>query len=55
MVARGLTPDMGGLYIEMSKALNVGLFAVVIGRKKENTTPTSVEEFADVFANIYRA
>ena len=55
MVATGLTPDMSRLYIEMSKALNSGLFAVGLGRTKENTTPTSFEEFADVFANIYRA
>jgi uncharacterized protein YbjT (DUF2867 family) len=55
MVAMGLTPDMTRLYIEMSKALNDGLFAVGLGRTKENTTPTSFEEFADVFARIYGA
>jgi uncharacterized protein YbjT (DUF2867 family) len=53
MVAMGLTPDMSRLYIEMSKALNDGLFAVNIPRTRENTTPTSIEEFADVFAQIY--
>lgn len=53
MVGMGLTPDMSRLYIEMSKALNEGLFAVGIGRTKENTTPTSFEEFADVFAKMY--
>src|SRR5512137_2103442 len=37
MVAMGLTPDMSKLYIEMSKALNDGLFAVGITRTKENT------------------
>jgi uncharacterized protein YbjT (DUF2867 family) len=55
MVAMGLTPDMSRLYIEMSKALNDGLFAVNIPRTRENTTPTSIEEFADVFAKIYLA
>jgi len=55
MVAMGLTPDLSRLYIEMSKALNDGLFAVNIPRTRENTTPTSIEEFADVFAKIYRA
>jgi uncharacterized protein YbjT (DUF2867 family) len=55
MVAMGLTPDMSRLYIEMSQALNDGLFAVNIPRTRENTTPTSIEEFADVFAKIYRA
>jgi len=55
MVAMGLTPDLSRLYIEMSKALNDGLFAVNIPRTRENTTLTSIEEFADVFAKIYRA
>jgi hypothetical protein len=55
MVSMGLTPDMSRLYIEMSKALNDGLFAVNIPRTKENTTPTSIEEFADVFAKIFGA
>jgi uncharacterized protein YbjT (DUF2867 family) len=55
MVSVGLTPDMSRLYIEMSKALNDGLFAVNIPRTKENTTPTSIEEFADVFAKIFGA
>jgi uncharacterized protein YbjT (DUF2867 family) len=55
MVAMGLTPDMSKLYIEMSKALNDGLFAVNIPRTKANTTPTTVEEFAGVFAKIYAA
>lgn len=55
MIAMGLTPDMSKLYIEMSKALNDGLFAVGIPRTKENTTPTPIEEFADVFAKVYGA
>ena len=55
MVSMGLTPDMSRLYIEMSKALNDGLFAVNIPRTKENTTPTSIEQFADVFAKIFGA
>jgi hypothetical protein len=52
MVAMGLTPNMSKLYVEMSKGMNDGLFAVNIGRTKENTTPTAFEEFADVFAKI---
>jgi uncharacterized protein YbjT (DUF2867 family) len=55
MEAMGLTPDMSKLYIEMSKALNEGLFAVNIPRTKENTTLTSIEEFADTFARIFQA
>jgi len=55
MVAMGLTPDMSRLYIEMSKALNEGLFAVNIPRTKNNTTPTAFEAFADLFAAAYKA
>ncbi|MEK6742529.1 MAG: NmrA family NAD(P)-binding protein [Nitrospirota bacterium] len=55
MVAMGLTPDLSRLYIEMSKALNDGLFAVNIPRTKENTTPTTFEIFADLFATAYHA
>lgn len=53
MVAMGLTPDLSKLYIEMSRALNDGLFAVNLSRTRENTTPTSIEEFAGIFAQIY--
>jgi len=55
MVAMGLTPDMSRLYVEMSKALNDGLFAVNIPRTKQNTTPTAFEAFADDFAAAYQA
>lgn len=49
----GVSEDAGRLFIEMSKALNDGLFAVRRPRTPENTTPTSIEEFADTFARIY--
>ena len=55
MRAAGLSADLSRLYIEMSKALNDGLFAVNLLRTKENTTVTTIEEFADVFAAAYRA
>jgi len=53
MVAMGLTPDLSRIYVEMARALNDGLFAVNIPRTRENTTPTSIEEFAGIFAKIY--
>ena len=55
MVASGLSPDISRLYVEMSKALNDGLFAVNLTRTKENTTATAFEIFADDFAAAYRA
>jgi uncharacterized protein YbjT (DUF2867 family) len=53
LLAAGLSEDMTNLIIEMSRALNDGLFAVNVPRTKENTTATSIEEFADTFAKIY--
>jgi len=53
LVAAGLSEDVSSLIIEMSKAINDGLFAVDVRRTKDNTTGTSIEEFADTFAKIY--
>ncbi len=53
LLGAGLSEDMANLFIEMSRALNEGLFAVDVPRTKENTTATSIEEFADTFAEIY--
>jgi hypothetical protein len=39
----------------MSKAINDGLFAVNVPRTKDNTTETSIEEFADTFAKKYES
>jgi len=51
----GLSADVSKLFIEMSRALNEGLFAVNVPRTADNTTATSIEEFADIFAAIYAA
>jgi len=53
MVDTGLSPNFSALIIEMSKALNAGLFAVNRPRTDENSTPTSIEEFATIFADVY--
>jgi uncharacterized protein YbjT (DUF2867 family) len=53
MVGMGLRPSFAALLIEMSKALNAGLFAVNRPRTAENSTPTSIEAFATVFAELY--
>ncbi|MBI5055542.1 MAG: NmrA family NAD(P)-binding protein [Nitrospirae bacterium] len=53
LIGAGLSEDLSRLYVEMSRALNEGLFAVNLTRTPENTTETSIEEFADVFAKIY--
>jgi uncharacterized protein YbjT (DUF2867 family) len=50
----GMSRDVCRLFVEMSDALNRSLFAVNRPRTAENTTPTSIEMFADLFAEIYR-
>lgn len=54
LTGMGFSEDMASLFIEMSYALNDGLFAVGRPRTPENTTPTSIEEFASTtFATVY--
>ncbi len=55
MMARGISPDTSRRFIEMSMALNDGLFAVNRPRTAENTTPTAIEEFAGTFAAAFAA
>ena len=55
MMAMGISPDVSRLFIEMSSAMNDGLFAVNRPRTTENTTPTAIEAFADVFAEAFEA
>ncbi|MDA8412462.1 MAG: NmrA family NAD(P)-binding protein [Desulfobacteraceae bacterium] len=50
----GMSRDVSRLFIEMSDALNRGLFAVNRPRNADNTTPTTIETFAGWFAEVYR-
>jgi uncharacterized protein YbjT (DUF2867 family) len=50
----GMTPKKAAVYIEMFKAINAGVLTAQEPRSRENTTPTSFEEFVqDVFAPAY--
>ncbi len=51
----GISADVGRQIIEMSRAFNNGLIAVGRQRTPDNTTRTSIEEFADIFAQHYEA
>jgi len=52
----GISTDLCRCYIEMSHALNEGLFAVNLFRTDEDTTTTSIEEFAaTTFAEAFAA
>lgn len=55
LVESGISENVAGLFIEMSRALNAGLFAVNRPRNAENSTPTTIEQFAELFADAYRA
>ncbi|BCS55408.1 NmrA family NAD(P)-binding protein [Geobacter sp. SVR] len=54
LLGTGMSRDVCRLFVEMSEALNRGLFAVNRPRNAATTTPTSIEQFAEVFAEVYR-
>jgi uncharacterized protein YbjT (DUF2867 family) len=51
----GFSEDLSSLFIEMCEGLNNGLFSVGLQRTPENTTPTSIEEFAETFARYFES
>jgi uncharacterized protein YbjT (DUF2867 family) len=55
LVQAGLTPDLAGLYVEMSRAFNEGKITVPGGRTAASTTPTTFEAFAKELAAAYAA
>jgi uncharacterized protein YbjT (DUF2867 family) len=55
MAEMGISEDVCRLIVEMSKALNDRLICVGRSRTRENTTQTSMEEFAEIFAKAFTA
>ena len=55
LVGMGLSKSIADLYAEMSRAFNEGKIRSLEGRRKENTTPTRFEEFADQLVPAYQA
>ena len=49
----GFSADVARLFTEMTRGFNEGHVKPMTGRSKENTTPTSIEEFAVSFAAAY--
>src|SRR5277367_1466745 len=50
----GMPPKKAAVYIEMFQAINTGVLAAQEPRSRENSTPTSFEQFVqDVFAPAY--
>jgi uncharacterized protein YbjT (DUF2867 family) len=54
MLNAGFSADAAASMIELYRALNEGLVRPSAPRSAENTTPTSMEEFAQVFAAVYQ-
>lgn len=54
MMEMGISRGVAGLMSEMYRAFNDGLVAPCEERAPENTTPTTIEEFAQVFARAYQ-
>jgi len=54
LLGMGMSKDVSRLFVEMNDALNRGLFAVNRPRNADNTTPTTIETFAELFAEVYR-
>jgi uncharacterized protein YbjT (DUF2867 family) len=55
LLGLGFSPDGARTYLEMAKAFNEGLLRGEEARSADNTTPTSIEEFAKTFAAVYNA
>jgi uncharacterized protein YbjT (DUF2867 family) len=53
MVGMGLSLDMARSFNELYRAFNDGILKPTEPRSESNTTPTSIEEFAKVFAMRY--
>ena len=55
MMDSGISADVSDQLLEMGEAINSGLIAGKQPRTAENTTSTSIEEFADLFAQVYES
>lgn len=49
----GMSEDFSDQMVELNQAINDGRIAVKLPRTSDNTTKTTIEEFADFFAQVY--
>ncbi len=54
MVSMGIPEKIADSYIELNEAVNTGELFGEVTRNAENTTETPIEEFAQVFAAVYK-
>jgi uncharacterized protein YbjT (DUF2867 family) len=55
MIGMGMSPDVASTLVQLQFCMNEEKGISAAGRTPENTTPTSIEEFAQIFAAAYRA
>lgn len=55
MLGMGISEDVADNLIELNRAFNEGTWRPTETRSAENTTPTTIEEFANIFARIYNS
>jgi uncharacterized protein YbjT (DUF2867 family) len=55
LIGMGVAPDWAASFIEMDRAISDGTVCALEPRSKENTTPTTIEQFAPEFAAAYAA
>lgn len=54
MIAQaGMSPSVADALVEFTRGMNDGRVLSAVRRTPESTTPTSIEEFAGVFAQVY--
>lgn len=54
LISAGVSANVSSQMIELIQSMNEGVIGQHTPRTPENTTPTSFEEFADHFINIYK-
>lgn len=55
MMGAGFSADVAGKMVELQLGMNKGHMSAGVTRRPENTTPTTIEQFAPVFAAVYNA
>jgi hypothetical protein len=55
MTSAGFSADVAGKMVELQESMNSGYAGAGVTRRPQNTTPTTIEEFAPLFAAIYNA
>jgi uncharacterized protein YbjT (DUF2867 family) len=53
MIASGISENVADLLLEMYESMNLGVLVPTEMRTPENSTPTTLEEFAKTFAFVY--